>query len=554
MLQKKKSKEEILEELKEYEKLNLYTYKNYRGEICGVKLDKPSLLKDKELLKDKDFLLKATKINGNILLLVPRPLKFDKELLLIAAENSKNLYLEINLPKRLSSDYDFMLKLVSVQGNFLRQFFIHRNLSPFTDKEKKIILAAVKNDYEAFDDVNLCWNLDYYKDKSFALELVEVNWRVLRYFGKELRSDKDIILKAVGYNYQAFQFATRNLRNNKNFLLHAMEVNACCLAYAPSQMREDRELVTNLMQKTPFVYRYAKGEMQKDTSLALTAVKGAPNLYNYLDFEMVHKNKNFVLGLVEFINSKDTPLEVKQFLKGRLKFNSIYQEWKKEHPDLDGDLSEILLCDDVAETFVSEYNLDLGFRSVIDKYIPEVSACFHQKQRGDWHIYNVMGHILHSIEEINALSKELNERERKLLAFTMLFHDLGKPEYHKEKRKNGKIYDSFKEHNIGSEKIARRVLKYLDFTPCEKKLILTLVKQHDIFLKFSFSPKEDWQVKPDKEYLENLILEFNKIGNGKQIMDYLILVAIADNKAQNPEMTKEPLEMIAMIKKIVDTL
>lgn len=539
---KKMTKEETLAEMRELKECG-FGREHYSPESV-----------DKEFLTDKDFLLEAVKLNGEILTAAPKSLQCDREILLTAAANSDyTLTWEIKLSKELLSDYEFMLRLVAIDGMFLRQWCFGRGYSPFTDEEKRLILTAVAQNYEAFDDVNLCGCLDYCQDKEFALQLVNVNSKILRFFGKAFRSDKDIILKAVRYNYQAFQFATGNLRNSEAFLLQAMEVNAYVLAFAPKSMREDRELVTRLMQKTPFVYRYAKGEMRQDVGLALQAVKGAPQLYNFLESELTH-NTDFVAGLAEYADDESTPKDVSDFLKSRLKYNDCYRELRKKNPDLDWDLTQPLLADDVCDSFWLEYNWGLCFKNEIDKYIPEVAACFTQKQRGDWHIYNVMGHILHSVEEMNKLTAGFSESERKLLAFTMFFHDLGKPEYHKVKRKNGKLCDSFKGHNIGSEKIAGRLLKKLKFSEEEKKIILTLVREHDVFLKFADEPTEDWQVKPTAEIMKNYIEELGAYGDGRKIFDYLILVGIADNKAQNPEMTKAPLEMIAKIKELAQGL
>lgn len=293
--------------------------------------------------------------------------------------------------------------------------------------------------------------------------------------------------------------------------------------------------------------------MRQDIDLALQAVKGAPQLYNFLEPELTH-NIDFVAGLAEFVDDESTPKEISDFLKFRLKNNDRYRELRKKNPDLDWDLTQPLIADDVCDSFWLEYNWGLYFKNEIDKYIPEVAACYNQKQRGEWHIYNVMEHILHSVEEMNALTVGMSYSKRKLLAFTMFFHDLGKPEYHKTKRKNGKLCDSFKGHNIGSEKIAERVLKKLKFSKEEKKIILTLVREHDVFLRFADEPTEDWQVKPTAEYLKNYINELGAYGDGKKIFDYLILAGIADNRAQNPEMTKEPLEMIAKIKELAQSL
>lgn len=227
---------------------------------------------------------------------------------------------------------------------------------------------------------------------------------------------------------------------------------------------------------------------------------------------------------------------------------------KDKNIDLDEELTTILLSNNVSQIFTNEYSCNKNFKKDIDDYIPEVELCYKQQQRGQWHIYDVMNHILHAVDEMNKLTVKLANNERKILAFTMFFHDLGKPEYHKVIEKNNVEYDSFKGHPIGSKKIAKRVLKHLKFKEEEQKIILILVQEHDVFLKFSENPKNDWQVKPTIEFLKNYIKELNKYGDGKKILNYFILVGKADNRAQNPAMTKASFEMIEKIQNMTNKI
>lgn len=505
-------------------------------------------------LTDREFLKKVVAIDGGALERAPENLKYDRELLLIAAANDKDLWFKIKLPEELRTDVEFMLQLVSVNGKLLNEWRF-TGFEPFTEDEKKLILAAAKNDYTACNNSYIKWKFQYNTElKDFALELVAINGRILQYLGNGMRNDEDIVLKAIEYTYRPFEFASIRLKNNEKFLLRAMEINACCLAYAPKSMREDRALVERLMQKTPFVYRYAKGEMENDANLALQAVKGAPQVYDYLDYEMTHRNEEFVKGLDKLVNSEEISAEAKDFLTTRLKINSFYLEKCKPKFDLNKFLTDILTGEDVAEVFLLEYRMDMSFQREVDKHIPEVLACFGQKQRGKWHIYGVMKHILKSVEEMNRLTVKLPFSERRLLSFTMFFHDLGKPEYHTEKIVDGEVCDSFKGHNKGSERTAKRVLKLFDFTAEEKKIILTLVREHDVFMKFSDEPNEAWQIEPTAENLKKYIEGLSKSGDGKRIFEYLVLVGIADNKAQNRVMTKKTLDLIYRLRALAENI
>ena len=119
-------------------------------------------------------------------------------------------------------------------------------------------------------------------------------------------------------------------------------------------------------------------------------------------------------------------------------------------------LNKIILSNNVVESFYNEYKNNNEFKKWLDKTIPEIAMCENQQQNNPWHKYNVLGHILHSVKEINKQTVGMNENERKILAYTMLFHDIGKPEKHITREKNGKIIDI--ELDVKDE-IAKKILE-----------------------------------------------------------------------------------------------
>lgn len=218
-------------------------------------------------------------------------------------------------------------------------------------------------------------------------------------------------------------------------------------------------------------------------------------------------------------------------------------------------LDKILQSKNVCENFKREYADNEKFNAWIDGVLPEVWACFNQEQNTPWHIYNVMDHILHSVEEANKLSANLDSEERRLIAYTMFFHDLGKPEYHVVKEVNGEKSDAFTFHHLGSEKIIKRFLSRYPLEPSDlNKVVITLVREHDVFLKFSDNPAKDWQIKLTPENLKNYIDGLRRETDCERVFDYLVLVGLADNKAQNPAMTGESLALIERIGAMSKTL
>ena len=145
-------------------------------------------------------------------------------------------------------------------------------------------------------------------------------------------------------------------------------------------------------------------------------------------------------------------------------------------------LDGILLGNNAVEDFYSKWQTDNSFKEWINNLLPEIEACEKQQQINPWHKYNVLGHILHSVEAINKQTRDMDHTTRRRLAYTMFLHDIGKPKHHVERIVNGEKRDSFFNHNIGSEKIARRVLPTLNFDKHEIEIISKLVYKHDIFM------------------------------------------------------------------------
>lgn len=201
-------------------------------------------------------------------------------------------------------------------------------------------------------------------------------------------------------------------------------------------------------------------------------------------------------------------------------------------------LDKCLLSENPVEYFYHGYNSIPEFRKWIDKTIPEVKLCELQQQNNPWHKYNVLGHILHSVKAINTLSKDFPKNHRRMLAYAMFFHDLGKPACHIVRQKQGKMIDSFFNHNIESARIAKEKLPLLGFSEGEVAIIEKLVFKHDIFMFIKPYPttNKHWRVLSKKLILEE-IKDLDEVGDGNQLLKFLVMIGRADNMAQNETMT-----------------
>ena len=174
--------------------------------------------------------------------------------------------------------------------------------------------------------------------------------------------------------------------------------------------------------------------------------------------------------------------------------------------DFVSELDEIVCGENVVENFYNKFNDDAEFKAWLNEILPEIERCEKQRQNNPWHKYNVLGHILHSIESINELSIGLEEDKRRCLSYVMLFHDIGKPDKHIQRMKGGDLIDSFFDHNIKSAEIARRVLPKLNFNAKQVKIMEKLIFKHDIFMfiRLFKSDNKYWRVLDEKLISEEI--------------------------------------------------
>lgn len=216
-------------------------------------------------------------------------------------------------------------------------------------------------------------------------------------------------------------------------------------------------------------------------------------------------------------------------------------------------LNKILLSANVVEDFHKAYTNE-EFKNWLLIILPEVEDCKNQQQDNPWHKYNVLDHILHSVEEINKLTTNLEYETRRMLAYTMFYHDIGKPACHIRRfgKSYGRMIDSFFGHNIKSEEIAKRTLSIFEFNEKEKQIICKLVNKHDFFINVSEFPTQNKFKTPlSLDLINKQIEQFNEIGNGLQLFKYLVMVSRADNLAQNEKMTFAPLRMLDKIENML---
>ena len=152
------------------------------------------------------------------------------------------------------------------------------------------------------------------------------------------------------------------------------------------------------------------------------------------------------------------------------------------------ELTRILQCN----AFEVENMVDL-----LEPWIPELKTSLHCEQVSPWHDFNVLHHGLYAIDSLHFFDETL--------AYTLLFHDLGKPE---TKTTDATGRDHFEGHPLASKKIAMRVCKAFKMSSYHQKTIPDLVEYHDEWFEdgmgtvYKFRIELGWDDAKVKQLLE----------------------------------------------------
>ncbi|MGF7003196.1 tRNA nucleotidyltransferase/poly(A) polymerase [Lachnospiraceae bacterium PFB1-21] len=175
-----------------------------------------------------------------------------------------------------------------------------------------------------------------------------------------------------------------------------------------------------------------------------------------------------------------------------------------------------LITSDHPEMLEEAYQL-----GITKEFLPEFDILMKTEQETPHHRYNVGIHTLVSMEKIP---------NDKVLRLTMLLHDMGKPQY-KTIDEAGRAH--FKKHALGSEELAKNILRRLKFDNETRRQVVKLVCYHDY--RMPATPKAVRRA-------------VNKIG--KDLFPLYLQVRRADTLAQSEYRQKEKLENIQAIREI----
>jgi len=199
-----------------------------------------------------------------------------------------------------------------------------------------------------------------------------------------------------------------------------------------------------------------------------------------------------------------------------------------ENKDLINNISPERIRDELTKILVSPnpHKLLLLHDTGLLKFIlPEFENCIGVQQNNPYHMYNVCDHTISAVSNID---------DDKILRWTMMLHDIGKPI---TKSTDSSGIDHFYGHQKVSMDLSFNILKRLRFDNKSINIILKLVQYHDMTIN-----REDTSIKSALRIM------------GKELFFMLLKVKEADMRAQNVIYLEPRLDELDKIKSLAEKI
>jgi len=214
----------------------------------------------KNLFKDKDFVLKVSKLNPSFAVRTDASLLDEKSFVLTLLHN--NVDIHENISKTLLDDR----KVAEVM--ILKRATNYQYLSPRLKKDERIIWMTLENckDFQ-FKEIALQLSDTLRNRATIAKYLLENNGNIMRYMSKETRSNLTLARLVLKKNPSAFKYLSKTLQNNTVFVKECLQLDPDIVKYLPYQFRNNQTIIKELMVKDPLLFLYASSKLQKDKEL-----------------------------------------------------------------------------------------------------------------------------------------------------------------------------------------------------------------------------------------------------------------------------------------------
>lgn len=178
-------------------------------------------------VNNKDLIKIGISIS-NVFNLLPKKLKYDKELMYISVQNH-GLSLK-DFPKEYRHDYTLISLAIKQEGSVI-------GYAP----------DNIKNDI------------------NFFYEAIKTNIYSLKHANHTILDNREFIVKALEYSSASLFYASDKLKDDKELVLSAItSINGYSFSYASDRLKNDKQTILELCMKNPHHIQYAAQEIRQE--------------------------------------------------------------------------------------------------------------------------------------------------------------------------------------------------------------------------------------------------------------------------------------------------
>lgn len=156
---------------------------------------------------------------------------------------------------------------------------------------------VIKEDHTILENIDK----NLLNDKSFMMEMVQINPFTLMYASEWQKMDKELVITAMDIDTFAFSMASDELKDNENFILEYMKfatLDYSWLLFISDRLKNDKAFSLEIIKYHSNVLKLLSDEMRDDETVVLAAVSKHPSSLEYASSRLKN-SRSFILKLVK---------------------------------------------------------------------------------------------------------------------------------------------------------------------------------------------------------------------------------------------------------------
>lgn len=157
---------------------------------------------------------------------------------------------------------------------------------------------VIKEDHTILENIDK----NLLNDKSFMMEMVQINPFTLMYASEWLKMDRELVTTAMDIDTFSFSMASDALRDNEHFILEYMKfassVYLSWLIFISSRLKNNKAFSLEIIKYDSNALKFLSDEMRDDETVVLAAVSKHPSSLEYASSRLKN-SRSFIYKLVK---------------------------------------------------------------------------------------------------------------------------------------------------------------------------------------------------------------------------------------------------------------